>query len=60
MVNVIAHFRVLVRDDKGQDLIEYALIAALLSIVAIVAIGDTGTEVDALWTDIVAMLQTVP
>jgi Flp pilus assembly pilin Flp len=60
MLNAIAHFRALVRDDKGQDLIEYALIACLISIVAIVAIGDVGTEVDIMWKDIVAGLQTVP
>jgi len=60
MLNVIARFRALFRDDKGQDLIEYALLAGLIALVAVVAIGDAGTEVNEIWTDIVAALQNVP
>ena len=60
MVNVIARFRALLRDDKGQDLIEYALLAGLIALVAVVAIGQAGTEVNAIWGDIVTALQNVP
>jgi pilus assembly protein Flp/PilA len=48
------------RDDKGQDLIEYALLAGLIALVAVVAIGNAGTEVNAIWEDIVTALQNVP
>lgn len=60
MLNLITHFRALMRDDKGQDLIEYALLAGLVALVAVVAIGNAGTEVNLIWEDIVAALQTVP
>ena len=60
MLNVIARFRALLRNDKGQDLIEYALLAGLIALVAVVAIGDAGTEVNEIWEDIVAALKQVP
>lgn len=60
MLNVITRFRALVHDDKGQDLIEYALLAGLIALVAVVAIGNAGTEVNGIWNDIVAALQAVP
>ena len=49
-----------VRDEQGQDLIEYALLAGLIALVAVVAIGNAGTEVNAIWEDIVTALQNVP
>ncbi len=60
MVKMITRFRGLMRNDEGQDLIEYALIAGLIALVAVVAIGNAGTEVNAIWTRIVTSLQTVP
>jgi pilus assembly protein Flp/PilA len=38
------------RDDEGQGLIEYVLIAALISVVAIVTIRLVGTNVGLKWT----------
>lgn len=60
MVKMITRFRGLMRNDEGQDLIEYALIAGLIALVAVVAIGNAGTEVDTIWGKIVTSLQTVP
>lgn len=60
MVNAIARFRALLRDDKGQDLIEYALLAGLIALVAVGAITTAGTEVNAIWGDITGALQNVP
>jgi Flp pilus assembly pilin Flp len=60
MLNLIARFRALLRNDKGQDLIEYALLAGLIALVAVAAIGDAGTEVDAIWDKVVTELQNVP
>lgn len=52
MVNLIARFRSLVRDDKGQDLIEYALIAGLVSLVAVTAMTNAGSSVQTIWGNI--------
>ena len=57
MVNAIARF---LRNDEGQDLIEYALLAGLIALVAVLAITNAGTEVNAIWEDIVTALQNVP
>ena len=58
--NAIARFRALLRDDAGQDLIEYALLAGLIALVAVAAITSAGTEVDAIWDKIVVELGNVP
>jgi pilus assembly protein Flp/PilA len=34
----------LMREDSGQDLIEYGLLAALISIIAVAAITSVGTK----------------
>ena len=60
MVKVIARFRALKRNDEGQDLIEYALIAGLIALVCVVALGLAGAEVNRIWGSIVAALVTVP
>jgi len=42
MMNLFGRF---VRETEGQDIIEYALLAALLGIVSYVIIGTVGTSV---------------
>jgi len=42
-------FNRFVREDAGQDLIEYALVAGLISIVATLAITGAGQKVKALF-----------
>ena len=42
----------LVRDDQGQDLIEYALLAGLISLVCVLAITNVGTKVNGLFEDV--------
>ena len=46
------YLRAFVRNDEGQDLLEYALLVALIAIVCIIAITTTGTNVDAIFTRI--------
>jgi pilus assembly protein Flp/PilA len=49
-----------VRDDQGQDLIEYAILAGFIALVAIVAITSVGSSVNTVFTNIENKLKTVP
>ena len=51
--------RALLRDDEGQDLTEYGLLACLIAVAAIAAIGGLGIEFSTLWDGIVAGLKDV-
>jgi Flp pilus assembly pilin Flp len=46
----------LIRDEKGQDMVEYALLASFISIVAIATLRLIGPLVDAIYVDIEAAL----
>jgi len=48
----ITRLRAFARNDDGQDLIEYALLVGLISLVAVVAIGLAGTAVNQIFTKI--------
>jgi len=41
-----------VREEAGQDLIEYALLAGLISIVCVLAIQAAGTKVSQLFDNV--------
>lgn len=47
----------LVRDEQGQDMIEYALLGAFISIVAILTLRLIGPLVAAIYVDIEEALQ---
>jgi pilus assembly protein Flp/PilA len=49
---VSQNFRRLVGDDAGGEVLEYALIAGLISVAAIAVIGSFGTKVLARWGSI--------
>ena len=44
-MNWMARMRAFVRDDAGQDLLEYALLVGLIAIVAYVAVEATGQSI---------------
>jgi Flp pilus assembly pilin Flp len=44
------------RREEGQDLLEYALLVALIAIVAVGAVTAAGVQVDAIFTSIAASL----
>ena len=46
------------RDEEGQDMIEYALLAALISIVAIVMILAIGPYIQNTFSDVANALQS--
>ena len=49
MTNLMKRF---VGEEAGQDLIEYALLAALISIVCVLAITNAGTKVKTFYENI--------
>jgi len=55
-VGLITGLKRLVRGDEGQDLLEYALLVALIALVAVAAITLTGTNVNAIFVRIAAAL----
>jgi pilus assembly protein Flp/PilA len=55
-MNLFAYLRTFVRNDEGQDLLEYALLIALIAIVCVAAVTTTGTNVAAIFDSIAASL----
>jgi len=55
MMKLIFKMRILT-NTSGQDLIEYALLVGLISLVAVVAITAAGTSVNGIFTAIQAAL----
>jgi pilus assembly protein Flp/PilA len=45
-----------VNDESGQDLIEYALVAAVISLGAVASLGPLATEVASVFTSITGAL----
>ena len=52
MAKLLALVRSLARDEKGQDLIEYALIATMIAIFSIAGLVNASGEVNAIWDEI--------
>jgi Flp pilus assembly pilin Flp len=52
MTYLMAYFGSLARDERGQDLIEYGLLAALVAIFSIAGLVNAKTEVILVWEDI--------
>jgi pilus assembly protein Flp/PilA len=46
---MLTYVKRFIRDEEGQDLIEYALLASLIAIVSIAALTTLGTTVSALY-----------
>jgi pilus assembly protein Flp/PilA len=46
----------IVRDQEGQDMVEYALLLGLISIVAVAALIIAGQEILSIWNAVVAAL----
>ena len=46
----------LVRQDDAQDLLEYALLVALIALVAVGAVTAAGVQVDAIFQQIAAAI----
>ncbi len=46
-----------VKREAGQDLVEYALIGVLITIVCVVGISIAGTEISSIWAVIISSLK---
>jgi len=57
-MNLMTRLQSLRRDTTGQDLLEYALLVALIALVAYAAVQTTGTNVAAIFTNISGKLGT--
>jgi pilus assembly protein Flp/PilA len=50
----------ILREDHGQDLIEYALIAALLALAALTTMNNLAAGINGVFTRVVAALAAAP
>ena len=55
-MQLVNYAKSFVRNDEGQDLLEYALLVALIAIVAIGAVTLAGTKVSDIFNKIVGEL----
>jgi len=56
MLNLYTRFQTLVRNEEGQDLLEYALLVALIALVAVGAITLAGSNVNVIFGKIATAL----
>ncbi len=55
-MSLISYLRTLTHQDEGQDLLEYALLIALIAVVASGAVALAGTNVSTVFTNIAAKI----
>lgn len=53
---LVNYFRSFAKDESGQDLLEYALLVALIALVAFGAIQLAGSSVNNIFTNIASKL----
>jgi pilus assembly protein Flp/PilA len=56
MMNFMLKLRSIARKDEGQDILEYALLVALIAIGAVVAITAAGTSVQSAFNNIASTI----
>jgi Flp pilus assembly pilin Flp len=60
IVNVESFVRSIVRKDEGQDLLEYALLVALIALGAVIAVTAAGDKVEAVFDAIAKAIPGAP
>jgi pilus assembly protein Flp/PilA len=58
MTTLINQLRMFAKDESGQDLLEYALLVALIALVAFGAVTLAGTNVSKIFNNIATQLGT--
>lgn len=56
MIRLVNYVMSFVRKDEGQDLLEYALLVALIAIGAVAAVTLAGDQVEAVFNSIAAKI----
>jgi len=56
MMNLITRLQSLVRNEEGQDLIEYAMLVALIALFSVLAVTAAGGKVVSVFNAIVAAI----
>ena len=59
-MNLISRLRALLRNESGQDLLEYAMLVALIAIVSYVAVQSAGSAVFSVFSGIATNLNGLP
>ena len=54
---MLSIFRRLMKSEQGATAIEYTLIAALISVAAIVAMGNVGSKVNGVMTNVASAMK---
>jgi pilus assembly protein Flp/PilA len=57
-MNLMTHAIAFVREDEGQDLIEYALLVALISLICVAALTTAGQQINVIFNSIATKLTT--
>jgi len=57
LLNFVKSF---VREEEGQDMVEYALLVGLISVVAVVALTASGEAINGIWEYIQGILEAIP
>jgi pilus assembly protein Flp/PilA len=58
MDNLIAKLQTLLKNEEGQDLVEYGLVVALIAFGAVAAMQALGTEISTVFSQITSVLQS--
>ncbi len=54
---MLSIFRRAMKDERGATAIEYALIAGLISVAAVLAMGTIGTKVNGVMSNVASLLK---
>ena len=56
MSQFVALFDRIVREEEGQDLVEYAMLVALIAVVCVAGVTILGTEINTFFTSLSTMI----
>jgi pilus assembly protein Flp/PilA len=59
LVNLVTYLKSFVREEEGQDLVEYAMLVALIALVCVIGVTAAGTSVNAIFQSIGGKITTV-